>query len=73
MRVLLLLLLLTACGRQLTVQEQDFKQQCQSEGRMWMYMDEMHDGKVTGPACYGCMKDEKNHVCSPDTDGKLNQ
>lgn len=62
--MILLLLLLSACAPKLTPQQEDFKKLCESNKHMFMKMTPIKDGFPTGdPACYGCMPDQKNHVC----------
>jgi hypothetical protein len=59
-------LLLIACTEQLTVQEQAYKEYCAEKGGAWMKMSELKDGHPTGNTCYGCMPDEKNHICTKE-------
>jgi hypothetical protein len=61
----LLLLLLSSCA-QLAPEEQDYKTVCLAHKDAFMKMNEMKDGETTGPPCYGCMPDIKNHICSKD-------
>jgi hypothetical protein len=61
---LLFLLLLSACAEQLTPEEQSYKEYCASHKGAWMKMSELKDGQLTGKTCYGCMPDEKNHLCT---------
>ncbi|MEM3154575.1 MAG: hypothetical protein QW165_03370 [Candidatus Woesearchaeota archaeon] len=56
--------LLIACAEQLTPDEQAYKEYCASQKGAWMKMPELHEGKPTGKICYGCMPDEKNHLCT---------
>ncbi len=59
------LLLLAACAKEHLTQEQmAFKEKCIADGHQWMKMSEMKDGMMSGPPCYGCMADEKNHICT---------
>jgi len=61
----LLLVLLAACSpEQLTPEQQEYKDFCRDTDGMWMKMSPLLDGKVTGDPCYGCMPDEKNHLCT---------
>jgi len=62
--ILLCLVLLTACTEQLTAEQQTYKEYCFSHSGGWMKMSELHDGKPTGNTCYGCMPDNKNHICT---------
>lgn len=58
------LFLLIACAEQLTPEQNAYKEYCASHSGAWMKMSELHDGKPTGNTCYGCMPDEKNHLCT---------
>jgi hypothetical protein len=60
----LAIILLTACTEQLTAEEQSYKEYCASHKGAWMKMSELKDGQPTGKTCYGCMPDEKNHLCT---------
>src|SRR5574341_1078139 len=62
--LLLLFVLLVACTERLTSEEQTYKEFCIEHKGAWMKMTELKDGKPVGPACYGCMPDEKNHICT---------
>jgi len=62
---LLTLLLLSACAQVRLSQEQmELKEMCLSKGHQWMKMSEMKEGMITGSPCYGCMPDEKSHICN---------
>ncbi|RJQ22101.1 hypothetical protein C4580_01350 [Candidatus Woesearchaeota archaeon] len=64
-RVALLLLILAACAEeQLTSEQQEYKSLCDQDNNPWMLMNEMKDGKIIGPSCYGCMPNERNHICT---------
>lgn len=57
--------LLAGCApEQLTPDEAAYEQFCEQTNGAWMKMSEMKDGKVVGPSCYGCMPDDKNHLCT---------
>jgi hypothetical protein len=60
------LLLLTACAEQLTPEEQEYKEFCKQQKGAWMKMSELKEGNPTGKTCYGCMPDEKNHICTKE-------
>ncbi len=61
----LFLLFLFACAQEpLTAGQEAFKEICQSKGHQWMKMSEMKEGMMTGKPCYGCMPDEKTHICA---------
>ncbi len=61
----LLLLLLIACAQEpLTSEQTTFKEMCIAKGHQWMKMSEMKEGMMTGKPCYGCMPDEKTHICT---------
>jgi hypothetical protein len=60
----ILLLLLIACTEHLASAQQTYKDYCLSHKGAWMKMSELKEGKPVGPACYGCMPDEKNHICT---------
>ncbi|MBI4146218.1 hypothetical protein HY489_02675 [Candidatus Woesearchaeota archaeon] len=62
----LLLTLLLACSTTLTPEEQSYKELCTKNNHAWMRMSELKDGHPTGNTCYGCMPDEKNHLCSKE-------
>lgn len=59
-------ILLTACTEQLTKEEQTYKDYCLQTRGAWMKMSELKEGMPTGKTCYGCMPDEKNHVCTQE-------
>jgi len=62
---LIALLILVACStEQLSNEQAIFKEKCLADGNQWMKMSEMKEGTMTGPPCYGCMPDEKSHICS---------
>lgn len=63
---LLLLLFLVGCTTTLTQEQQAFKETCVQHGDLWMEMSEMKNGFVVGKPCYGCMPDEKNHICTQE-------
>lgn len=43
----------------------NFEQICKDNGHPWMKMEPMKDGRFTSnSACFGCMPDEKNHICN---------
>lgn len=43
----------------------NFERICENNGDSWMKMKPMKDGKfVSNSECFGCMPDEKNHICS---------
>ncbi len=58
------LFLLIACTEQLTTEQQAYKEYCTSYSGAWMKMSELKEGQPTGKTCYGCMPDEKNHLCT---------
>jgi len=61
----ILVLFVIACTQQELTQEQSsFRELCLTKGHQWMKMSEMEEGVLTGPACYGCMPDAKNHLCT---------
>jgi len=63
----LLLMGLLACSTEQISNEQSlFKEKCLANGHQWMKMSEIKDGMMTGPPCYGCMPDEKNHICTQE-------
>ena len=65
MKKILLLIILTACSTETLTQEQlEYRDFCAQQGGAWMKMSELHDGHPTGKTCYGCMPDERNHLCS---------
>ncbi len=44
---------------------QNFEQICRDTGDQWMKMIPIKDGRVTSELeCFGCMPDEKNHICN---------
>ncbi len=61
---ILLLAMLMACTEQLTPEQQAYMEYCFSHNGAWMKMNELKDGKIIGPPCFGCMPDEKNHICT---------
>jgi hypothetical protein len=61
---LLLLMLVSCVTEQLTADEQAYKEYCAKNNGAWMKMSELKDGQPTGKTCYGCMPDEKNHICT---------
>jgi len=64
---LIALLILVACSKApLTFEQQSFKELCSSKSHQWMKMSEMKEGTMTGPPCYGCMPDEKTHLCTQE-------
>ncbi len=60
------LIALLACTVQLTPEQQEFKTICAEHNDPWMKMSEMKNGFVIGKPCYGCMPDEKNHICTQE-------
>ena len=64
--LLLLLVFLNACEGALTKEQQAYKEFCAEKNGMWMKMSAMEDGKPTVESCYGCMPDEKNHLCTQE-------
>ncbi|HLF55045.1 MAG TPA: hypothetical protein VI612_04970 [Candidatus Nanoarchaeia archaeon] len=61
----LFLLFLFACAQEQLSQEQTaFKEMCLTNGHQWMKMSELKEGMMTGKPCYGCMPDEKTHICA---------
>ena len=65
--IVMLLLLLIACSTEvLTPEQQAYKELCMKHHNAWMLMSAMNDGKIVGQPCYGCMPDEKNHICDMD-------
>ena len=64
---LLICLFLIGCtAEQLTAEQQSYKDYCVSHNGAWMKMSELKDGHPTGKTCYGCMPDEKNHICTKE-------
>ena len=63
---IMMFVFLVACGKPLTVEEQEYKDFCKETDGMWMKMSELHDGEPTGKTCNGCMPDEKNHLCTKE-------
>ncbi len=64
---LIALIILAACSTEQISNEQTiFKEKCLANGHQWMKMSEMKDGMMTGPPCYGCMPDEKTHLCTQE-------
>jgi len=61
---LICLLLISCTAEQLTQENQAYKEYCLSQNGAWMKMSELKDGVPTGKTCYGCMPDEKNHICT---------
>jgi hypothetical protein len=62
---IVLLILFAACSAEhLTIEQQTYKDYCLSHNGAWMKMTELKEGMPVGPACYGCMPDEKNHLCT---------
>ena len=61
---LLLLMLASCAAEQLTIEQQTYKDYCTSHNGAWMKMSELKEGQPTGKTCYGCMPDEKNHICT---------
>ena len=64
--VILALVLLAACAETLSAEQQEYKDYCQSHNGAWMKMSELKDGQPTGKTCYGCMPNEKNHICTQE-------
>ena len=63
--MILLMLFLVSCAQQdLTQEQRTYQERCLDDGKPWMYMSEMHDGKVVGTPCNGCMPDDNNHICT---------
>jgi hypothetical protein len=63
--LLILPMLLMACtAEKITTEDQTYKEYCAEKGGAWMKMSELKDGKPTGNTCFGCMPDEKNHICT---------
>lgn len=61
----LLLLFLLACAQEpLTAEQDTYKEICLANEHQWMKMSEMKEGMMTGKPCYGCMPDEKTHICA---------
>lgn len=62
---LVFLLLIAACAAEtLTLEQAEFKKICAENNDPFMLMSETKNGQVVGPACYGCMPDERNHICT---------
>ena len=65
MKKAILLLLLIACAPdELTQEQATYREKCLNDGNPWMLMSEVKDGQVIGQSCYGCMPDERNHICT---------
>jgi hypothetical protein len=62
--LLALIILISCVPEQLTQEQQAYKDYCLSHDGAWMKMSELKDGHPTGNTCYGCMPDEKNHICT---------
>ena len=58
------LIFLISCSEQLTQEQQEYKEFCAETSGNWMKMSALKDGSPTGETCYGCMTDEKNHLCT---------
>lgn len=63
---LMFIILISCTSGQLTDKEQAYKGYCAEKGGAWMKMSELKDGQPTGKTCYGCMPDEKNHICTKE-------
>ena len=64
--IIVIAALFTVFGKvELTQAQQEFKKVCESDGKQWMVMPEMRDGKtISDKACTGCcMADSKNMIC----------
>ena len=62
--VCLALFLVSCASNEFTTEDANFREVCLTNGDGWMKMSETKEGQVTGPSCYGCMPDAKNHLCS---------
>jgi len=62
--IFLILFFLAGCSQELTAEQQAFKERCVGAEHQWMKMSEMKDGMMVGEPCYGCMADEKTHLCT---------
>ena len=61
----MLVVLLSACAsKDFTTEDANFRETCLTNGDQWMKMSETTDGQITGPSCFGCMPNAKNHFCS---------
>ena len=66
-QIVLICLMLIACTEiKLTPEQQTYKEYCAEKEGAWMKMSELKDGHPTGNTCYGCMPDEKNHICTKE-------
>jgi len=64
MALLVVLVLLVSCAsEEFTSEDASFREECLTNGDGWMKMSETIDGQITGPSCYGCMPNAKNHFC----------
>ena len=65
-KIALILFFLVSCSDNFTTQDADFRELCLTRGDDWMIMPETIDGRVTGSSCYGCMPNQRNHICKRD-------
>ncbi len=63
-KMLLLIFLISCSAESLTTEQTHYREICLTNGDSWMKMPETTDGQITGPSCYGCMPNVKNHLCS---------
>ncbi len=61
--ILMIILLAGCAAEQISTEQQTYKEYCAEKGGAWMKMSELKEGKPTGNTCYGCMPDDKNHIC----------
>jgi|SRR3989344_5506352 len=62
--VMFLLVLVSCASNDFTTEDANFREACLTNGDGWMKMSQTTDGQITGPSCYGCMPNAKNHICS---------
>jgi hypothetical protein len=65
--IIAIMIILASCSAEsLTAEQQEYKDYCTAHNGAWMKMSELKDGHPTGKTCYGCMPDEKNHICTKE-------
>ena len=66
--LVVVLFFVASCTRNQKNEGLEFKQMCQNAGYEWMLMKPTKNGKFTkdAEACWGCMVDGIEHVCSKE-------
>ena len=63
--IVVLAVVVLVVGRiELTPEQAEFKKLCETDGKQWMLMEPMKDGKtISDKKCWGCMVDDNNMIC----------